>query len=478
MFRYYLDSNIYRLLKPTHPGHRADLRAMIAGIKSEVLIFYSDGHFDDLKETPVEFRDVDLQLIAEYANDNYFTVDLKFNLEYFLADPLTAFYEKDYAAAKQFLNTPQKLDSILPNDDNDALTGALKSLLNSFFSLPLRAFAPDAPEPDRLPAEHSNWLNRMIPNYSPNMSLSEFWDASFTYSTATMGDQQEMTALRKYASDYIDRETISWDNWKSQFNRQFKTTALGKSFTEMVENMLLDNQKSNLWLRIGYLYVLLETYGITQERVGKKVKKNSMSDLFKDAHHVYYASFTDYLVTEDKGMQLKAHIIYELLNFSTKVLNIKEFMAHKHLLQHKETMEGFIPALVHDLKYGFQLFTIPDLRNATQATSYKTTVPYFGYFNRFQVKDYEITLYCSRKAPRANFVMYKELQIITRRLLEALGQDDEQKGEYELKEKTAVTDLRTWTKEGERFSLSTYNQQGQSFILLIIVLESSGNNTE
>jgi hypothetical protein len=473
MTRYYLDSNIYRLLKPSHPHHRADVKRMLEEVHNELLIFYSDAHFDDLKDSKPEYRDKDLEVIHLYAGAHYFTVDYQHNLKYLLVDPLTAFYEKDYAAADQFVGDPTNLDSIL-GSDSDPLVASLKGVLNSFFSLPIGILNPNALNTAEVPLEHQDMLNRMIPAYSPSMSLKDFWGSSMAYSTKMMGDENEMGALRKYVAAYLDKDHYSWDKWKTQFNVKFRETTLGKTFKELVDSMLLDQQKQNLWLKISYLYTLLEMYGITQERVGKKNKKNSMSDLFKDANHVFYASFTDYLVTEDKGMQLKAHIIYQLMGYSTEVLSADELLAKKQQLLFKETQDSFLTALEYDMEHSLQIYKVPDLLNGNDTSTHKSTIPYFDYFNRFQMRpgNKEFSFFAIRKAPRANFVMYHELRIITDRLLQAFGADDENKGAYQLSEKSNGGDLRIWTKDRLEYTLSIFKPEAKSFIMLTLILKN------
>ena len=75
MIRYYLDSNIYRVLKPNHPSHDPDLLHFIKQLKSIGLFIYSDAHLDDLKESQESYRNQDLELMGEYVQDNYLSRD-------------------------------------------------------------------------------------------------------------------------------------------------------------------------------------------------------------------------------------------------------------------------------------------------------------------------------------------------------------------------------------------------------------------
>jgi hypothetical protein len=71
----------------------------------------------------------------------------------------------------------------------------------------------------------------------------------------------------------MDNTTYSFQNHGMSFNEKLRKTSFGKTYLEMVESMLLENQKQDSYLRFSYSYNLLEIYSITKKKVVEKQKK-------------------------------------------------------------------------------------------------------------------------------------------------------------------------------------------------------------
>jgi hypothetical protein len=71
MLRIYLDSNVYRYIKPKHPSFNKDLNSLMDALAGELLFIYSGAHLDDLKTSVDPYRTEDLKLMEKYVNTNY-----------------------------------------------------------------------------------------------------------------------------------------------------------------------------------------------------------------------------------------------------------------------------------------------------------------------------------------------------------------------------------------------------------------------
>jgi hypothetical protein len=150
--------------------------------------------------------------------------------------------------------------------------------------------------------------------------------------------------------------------------------------------------------------------------------------------HAYYASFCDYLVTDDKGLQAKAHIMYQLFDIPAKVLSTQDFVnMRSQLIGQEETADRFTESMKYDMKHAFMIRDMYLFKSDSQITTFKATHNYFNYFNRFQIiRDRDTTsvvFYCERLG-HGNFVMYREIELLISKLLKVFGPDMEGKRSY------------------------------------------------
>lgn len=438
-------------------------------LKGKVLFCFSDAHLEDLKGSVKSYRDEDLLLMEQYVGDNYFSTDINQHFEIFLATPTEAYEGKNFSAVDDFFADPRSLDKLFDNLGGDPEINALKSILNTFLDSPLNNIT-SIPDMDSLDEESQKTLMELLPDYSKEMSLRQFWKNNLDFTKQFMFDKDELTNLRKLVTKYFNRDDYSWDKWKSNFSKKLKETSLNKTFLEVLDTMLVNDQKNKLYLKILYGYTILEMYNITQERTKRGLKKFTFDSLTRDAHHAYFASHSDYLVTDDKGLQLKAFILYQVFNIPTQVLSITDFLNLRHQINgNEDTYESFRKTLDHDLKHSFKLFSKPDLMENRTIDTFKTIHTYFNYFNRLQIaktdNSINFVLYCERRS-HANFFLYREIELIINKLLAAFGEDDEKRGKYQVKEKSNEEYLRKWTIGGRRYELLTSGKNWGHFICL------------
>lgn len=314
MLRYYLDSNIFRKLKPTHGTFSEPLYNYVQSLKELVLFNFSDAHLDDLKGSTRHFLDEDLRQMEEYVQDNYYARDaIKNRDDILLATPFEAFYSKDYALAEAFTKD-FNIDVLFEDLPDDPLSNSLRSYVKTLFDMPIGLFSDTIPM-DNITPEHKAYIDKLLPDYSSDMSLKNFMASLNPYGSAFLTDPKEFQGLRDMIATYMNQNDYSYEKWGMEFNERFREKLSGMSFMDTIDNMLLDKQKNDLYLKFQYAYGLLEMYNITNEKVGGKKKKLNYQSLQNDSNHAYYAAYSDYLVTDDKGLQVKATILYTLLTY-------------------------------------------------------------------------------------------------------------------------------------------------------------------
>jgi hypothetical protein len=346
MLRVYCDSNVYRLIKPRHPSFSVDLLRTVSDLKKFLLFVFSDAHLDDLKSGIDKAKiDEDLEIIGEYCKDNYFSyshVDKEKKLEVFLATPFDAFYSKDFEAEANLFANGFNVDSLFKDLEDDPSSELAKSLVKSYFDLPISIIGPTF-DLTSIDDKSKVYFDKILPGYNDNMSIGDFVNSFIPYGTKLLFDIKEFTELRKLSAQYFNSEEYSYKKWGLAFNEKLLESPFGKTFLEMVESSMIDAHKNDPLYKFTYIYSLLETYGVVQERDPKnKLKKFTFDSLHRDASHAYYASHCDYLVTDDKGLQMKAHIMYHLFGIKTQILSTRDFINHRaFLLGNEETVESF-----------------------------------------------------------------------------------------------------------------------------------------
>jgi hypothetical protein len=476
MIRVYCDSNIYRYLNPKHPSYSSELKDVFDSLKGKMLFTFSDAHLDDLKDSQPEFAEADLLRMGEYVDDNYFMHDFvnEKRTGPYLATPLKAFKGKNYNAYDKVFENPFDIDKLFEEFSEDDFTESLKGMLKSFYNLPVgiwgSGFNATITDPNS-----KQLFDKFSPNYNSEMTLGEFINDIWPFTKMLFKDKRTVAELRRSIAGYMKPDEYSFEKWGIAFNSKFKDSPVGKTFLEVIESMLTDSQKDDLYQKFNYAYTMLEIYNITQERTSSGPKKFTLASLNTDALHAWYASFSDYLITNDKGMQVKASIVYNLLGLPTKVLSLQDFINHKTIwLGREETWEQFTQAFSYDLKHSFQLYHRQSLLQDQTVTNYKPNHYYFNYFNRYQtIQSDDSTMcafYCDRES-HANFFLYREIELLVNKLINMLGTDDQNRGRFSMEEKARYEDgdsIRQWKKGDINFALRTSSMSWGTLLCLCL----------
>jgi hypothetical protein len=139
---------------------------------------------------------------------------------------------------------------------------ALNKLLKSYFDLPIAALGPSI-DTSSLDEKNKEWMDKILPGYQPGMSMREFMESMSGFSAGLLTDDKQLTELRKFIRDYVDRDKYSFEKWGMAFDEKFRETGFGKTFLEMVDSTLGENQKVNFYQRFTTAYSMLEVYNIT-----------------------------------------------------------------------------------------------------------------------------------------------------------------------------------------------------------------------
>lgn len=480
MHRVYCDSNVFRVIKPEHPYFSLELLKALSDLKDCLLFIFSDAHLDDLKNSRYkEKKDADLQLIGEYCKDNYFSYDhaKEKTLQIYLASPIEAFYSKDFKAAEKALSEPYDIDTLFDDLGNDPNLQVLKGLMKSYFDLPISLFG-NTIETSSFDGKTKSLYDKMLPGYSSDMSIGNFINSFMPYGAKLLTDVKEFTELRKFAAEYINSEDFSYKKWGLDFDKKLQESLIGKTFLEIINSSLIEAHKKDPHYKFCYAYGLLETYGIAQERTAQnKLKKFTYDSLNRDASHAFYASYCDYLITDDKGLQVKAHILYHLFEIKTEILSSQDFISRRsQWLGNEETYTSFAKSFEHDLRHSFQVLDHTSIGTGRNLKEFKTTHPYFNYFNRFQIIKEESTVYaffCKREEGY-NYFLYREIELLIRKMLTTFGIDKDDKGYFSMSEKENLEDgtaIRMWVFEKLRLELLvSYLTSGNYIVLTLMVL--------
>lgn len=71
-------------------------------------------------------------------------------------------------------------------------------------------------------------------------------------------------------------------------------------------------------------YILLEGHPLFYDKINKS--KNNLSNISRDANHLYFASKAEYLISEDEHFRKKAKFLYQVYSIKTKVVSVTEFL--------------------------------------------------------------------------------------------------------------------------------------------------------
>jgi len=472
MTRLYFDSNIYRYIKPIHPSFSSGLLKVMNETKDKFLFVFSDGHLDDLRNSRSELKQQDLHLMGSYVKDNFFTRDpISRKVTCKLLTPIQADAQIDHEAYKKAIDKPFDFDEIFKGLDNTPEGRLAKQVIDSVYNMPLSSLG-NTMDTSILNEKSRDLFDKMFPGYTPNMTLKDFFRSIGPFTSSLMKDSFQVTELRRYIKSYIDSDNYSFHLWGMEFNQKLKEH-WGKSFLEVIDGMLLEDQKGDFYLRFHHAYTMLEMYNITQEKTGGKTKKFSFQSLANDAIHAYFGSMCDSLITDDKGLQVKAAILYKLFGINTKILSSSDFLAKYDSLTFSETSSQFIDEIGHSMDSSEVLTMESDIESRNMIFHYRLEKPILNFFTMMYTvrgqKVFQIVLSLGRYWNNG-MLMIREIELIVNRCIIVFGKnDDDGKGQFDLNEKIDSGSLiRSW--DNRRIQLAVTKDNGNFYVDLCLYL--------
>jgi hypothetical protein len=136
--------------------------------------------------------------------------------------------------------------------------------------------------------------------------------------------------LRDYFRGRLQIDIVKLNNLTPEkvidyLDEKYKAAGLKESFTETYYQCLQEIQKAsevskiNLYDQIATLFGLLDNAGYYKDKPTAKADFARMWD----SNHVYYASYCDIFVSNDRNARKKAEIAYYLLGIPTLVMDAK-----------------------------------------------------------------------------------------------------------------------------------------------------------
>jgi hypothetical protein len=422
--RIYLDSNILRKTETTSNQFSKSVLNAVDSLKECFIFLFSEAHLHDLSKAQIIYRDKDLKHMARYVHNNYICRDhIKKELHYYLATPAEAYDGIDFLAMDAVLENPYKyINEMFDFEGGEQFKGIFKNL----FNMPI--FNPPEIDNSVFSLEQQSLFEEFDGVRSINDALKKFKGVG-----EVLDNPKDFKKYRNLLKAFIDRKEYSFEEWSFEFDERMKDTLFGKTFSEMTDITIGDANKNDEYTRFINAYTSLEFLGVTEERSGRKqrLKKNSYWDIHKDAVHTFFASKTDYFVTDDMGVQTKAFILYKLFGITTEVLSGNDFIAKAvFLLKNEDNIGSFIDGITYSLKKGFVI----NRSIVNNVNVIKTIYPVLNYFNRVQVnsnnKDRNIQLF--RSSEIKGGIMFAEIDMLINKSTKLFGNDVDFKGKTQL----------------------------------------------
>jgi len=461
--RIYCDTNIFRLIKPSHSLYNSKLHADLESLKNSCVFVFSHTHIQEIIKSDINYHKEDLDILENFSEDNYWLHDsLKDHLKPYIATPNQVY--EDYSKPDKLTKYSGPYESIV-NKLIEATT-TLSKLTNAIVHESIKNSSDD------IKNTLSSTVNMLYP--TDINSTTDFFKYYTNLENPIFNDKKFLTQIRKLVQKYIDKNNFSYEKWKMLFNTKLKET-FGKTFEEYLNESIIEQNKNSYYHRVQMTFVMLELFGVTTEKKSKKgLKEFSTNNIIADAQHCYYAAHSDVLISEDIGFRLKSEIVYKMYGIKTKVMSALDFKTHTSYIRINELNNNKLTSeVVYDLKKGLAFESFEDKNNATFSEKYYTSTEYLNYFNRIQIitttKKTIVSLYRDR-LPLGNFILFSEIKKLISKLLKILGMDSENKGEYTFSEsrKFEIDDIiRHWEINGMKLHLSTANVPSGAYICFI-----------
>ena len=424
MQRIYIDSNTTNRMRTKDSPVYENLANTISANSHEFFTLYSSAHTDDLLNDITDEKFEDAKYIEQLTNNfmlEYNAVHKKLNL--FIKSPVQTLKEHE-PTNFSFTNMFEGLG----DTDSPVLKTLLKGL-EDLFKTPAFDFKIDT----TAIKNYENTYAKFIPFNEGRQSLSDlFVHFQALNEELSNKDSTLYKSTRKANIDTLkfnDNQNLSTSK---EIDQVLIKSGLGKGIHEMIMQMGASDQTVTWHDYFQRGFIFLNMLALDKE----KNRKANFTSLNNDSQHAYYSAHCDYLITEDKGLKFKAQVLFDINNISTKILTPAEFTQYIELRQSVPILskDELIINLVKQMQMlkPFSEFKSEKFDRVTYY--YNLGFPFFDYFNELEyIVDNDQGIFFVLLAKRSSFsvdLFYKEFELITNKIVEALGSDLENKSYY------------------------------------------------
>jgi hypothetical protein len=440
--RIYFDKQVFSYLLNGREDRFVELRKLLDQTSKEFLFVFSQAHILDLENDKTDIKYEELDYMETVVKDNYLTYDaIKKVATCQLATPRMVF---DSQADE---DEPESFTTLLDDFDLDGLDDELKQKLGDFKLLmtEMPITMPGISDKN-LPEEYSKFKDILNPE-DKQMSILEWGDKFMGLHNSMKEDKSLYKELRKLSvSESNTQFEIDFESFQEKDDDD--VAILSDSFVANVNAGQEEENKKNISTFDFFIraYMSLDLLGISKEPAGKVQYRN----LVNDAHHSYYGTLSDLVVSDDIGFVKKSKALYRLLGIKTEVLTTTQFIATYGLMARSSVSDSqkFIALVKNDALNGVVLKRWKSVEFNRTTLSIKPGHTYLGLFNAMDIIEEEGQTYIVlsvARGNRSNFTFYREYEAVVNRAIRIFGTDAEFVGEYKWPEENNEIHESKWT---------------------------------
>ena len=313
MLRIYSDQNIISKLCNEESELLRDLQELVT---KDVLVFYSQGHLNDLSSDVTDKKFNELEVIKSLANGNFLYIDYDDNnIQNDLIGPNEAF--EKYGTIHR--NIGEFIKNVF-DESGDPLVDLyirLKKLQPVDLGSDIEA-ALKKPEND--PARQMYEKLGITKRY---YTMGEWIPIVGDLFNKFENDPKLLREIRRLSQIHLGVDKFKIKIGSVDFDEKLSKSKLGKSFREMLDQQLLflPEEQRTYYNEFITGFNMINFLGIDYEK-NKKVKFTNTNN---DALHAFFASATDMLISDDKGILNKARFLYNIYGIETRLSSFEEF---------------------------------------------------------------------------------------------------------------------------------------------------------
>lgn len=450
MIQIYLDHNVIQDLKK---HENKGLLDKVLAAKEYVVFVFSTAHLQDLNRDLTEEKYADMAFMEQIVENHCYFYDKGIRLNY-----ITPFeYYNDHEWPHPDLKTG--MEDLFDSSVGDLLK-AIPLNFNEIIEKSKEVSGENtlhSPEDLHIISHPPQLTEKLL---TQSQTLFDFFENMLTLTTQLNVNQSEFKEHLKYFHAYSELEKAYEIIGIQGFNGLEITDKplFWKSYTA---KFVHGNETKSLYQLYRDMYSGLELFGL----VKGKPKKQKMMGMINDSEHSFFGTACDYIVSKDEDFLNKTRFMYPLYEAETKIIHISELsnVLDKLALEVRFTLADLVKniALLNEAKQ-------PDHTEKTEAGDISCIAlksSYFAYFDIVCSTRNSDGIYYEFSKKTTQFsegTLVKQVEYVTNRLIEELGEDHYGKGKFDIVEITGekAWDGRTWLDNHFLIQLSLNSKIG------------------